>query len=53
MRAWDELPDRSGAAAAALQIELAVDGLYQLDFTQTIDRGRGALELARAVGDRG
>ena len=38
VRAWDELPDRSGAAAAALQIELAVDGLYQLDFTQTIER---------------
>jgi DNA-binding NarL/FixJ family response regulator len=51
-RAWDELPDRSSAAAAALQIELAVDGLYVLDFAQTVDMGRGALELARVVGDR-
>ena len=51
-RAWDELPDRSSAAAAALQIELAVDGLYALDFAQTVDMGRGALELARVVGDR-
>jgi DNA-binding CsgD family transcriptional regulator len=51
-RAWDELPDRSSAAAAALQIELAVDGLYVLDFAQTVDRGREALKVARAVGDR-
>jgi len=52
VRAWEALPDRSGAAAAALQIELAVDGIYLLDFAQTIEMGRGALELARAVGDR-
>jgi DNA-binding NarL/FixJ family response regulator/tetratricopeptide (TPR) repeat protein len=51
-RAWDELPDRRTAAAAALQIELAVDGLYELDFEQTAEMGRGALDTARAVGDR-
>ena len=34
VRAWDDLPDRSTATAAALQIELAVDGLYELDFEQ-------------------
>jgi DNA-binding CsgD family transcriptional regulator/tetratricopeptide (TPR) repeat protein len=51
-RAWDELPDRLTAAAAALQIELAVDGLYELDFEQTALMGRGALDTARAVGDR-
>ncbi len=51
-RAWDQLPDRSSAAAAALQIELAVDGLYVLDFDQAVNRGLGALELARALGDR-
>ncbi|HEX6388062.1 MAG TPA: AAA family ATPase, partial [Solirubrobacteraceae bacterium] len=50
-RAWDELPDRSTTAAAALQIELAVDGLYTLDFEQAISMGRGALEVARAAGD--
>ncbi len=50
-RAWQKLPDRSTAAAAALQIELAVDGLYALDFEQAIGMGRGALEVARAVSD--
>ena len=51
-RAWDEVPDRSTAPAAALQIELAVDGLYELDFEQTLTMGRGALESAHALGDR-
>ena len=39
MRAWEELPDRTTAEAAALQIELAVDGLYELDFEQTLTDG--------------
>src|SRR5215211_3095161 len=30
-RAWDELSDRSTPAAAALQLELVVDGFYELD----------------------
>jgi signal transduction histidine kinase len=51
-RAWDELPDRSTPAAAALQIELAVDGLYGLDFEQTVSMGHGALAASRATGDR-
>jgi DNA-binding NarL/FixJ family response regulator len=51
-RAWEDLPDRSTAAAAALQIELAVDGLYELDFEQTGEMGRGALATARALDDR-
>ncbi len=51
-RAWEELPDRSTAGAAALQIELAVDGLYTLDFAQAVGMGRGALDVARGVGDR-
>jgi DNA-binding NarL/FixJ family response regulator/tetratricopeptide (TPR) repeat protein len=50
-RAWDEVPDRTTAAAAALQMELGVDGLYELDFEQTLAMGRGALETARALGD--
>ena len=33
-------PTASTAAAAALQIELAVDGLYELDFEQTVEMGR-------------
>jgi DNA-binding NarL/FixJ family response regulator len=52
MRAWEELPDRSTAAAAVLQIELAVDGLYELDFEQTAEMGDRALATARALGDR-
>jgi hypothetical protein len=31
---------------------LAVDGLYSLDLAQAVAMGRGALEVARAVGDR-
>jgi DNA-binding NarL/FixJ family response regulator len=52
VRAWEELPDRATPASAALQIELAVDGLYELDFEHTVAMGRGALEGARATGDR-
>ena len=52
LRAWEELPDRGTAAAAALQIELAVDGLYVLDFEQAVGMGRGALGVAVDVGDR-
>jgi predicted ATPase len=52
VRAWDELPDRTTAPAAALQIELAVDGLYLLDLPHAVEMGRGALEVARGVGDR-
>ena len=52
VRAWNELPDRSTPAAAALQLELAVDCLYQLDFEQTVSMGHGALAASRATGDR-
>ena len=51
-RAWEEVEDRDTAEAAALQIELAIDGLYELDFEQTLAMGRGALATAREVGDR-
>ncbi len=50
-RAWEEVPDRSTPAAAALQIELAIDGLYERDFEQTLNMGRGALSTARELGD--
>ena len=49
LRAWDELPDRDTPEAAALQIELAVDGLYELDFEQTLDDGRGRARRPRAA----
>jgi DNA-binding NarL/FixJ family response regulator len=52
MRAWEELPDRSTVAAAVLQIELAVDGLYELDFEQTAEMGHQAVATARALDDR-
>ena len=39
-RAWEDLPDRSTAEAAVLEIELAVDGLYELDFEQAVEMGR-------------
>jgi len=50
-RAWKELPDSSTPEAAVLEIELAVDGLYELDFERTIEMGTQALATARAVGD--
>ena len=45
-RAWEELPDSSTPEAAVLEIELAVDGLYELDFERTIEMG------TQALGDR-
>ncbi len=50
--AWEEVSDRSSAAATSLQIETAVDGLYALDYGKTIAMGTGALESATALGDR-
>jgi DNA-binding CsgD family transcriptional regulator len=51
VRAWEDLPERTGPAAAALQIELSVDGLYTMDFEQTLTMGSGAVAAARALGD--
>jgi DNA-binding CsgD family transcriptional regulator len=48
-RVWDELSDRSTPAAAALQLELVVDGFYELDLEQSVASGRGALDAARAI----
>ena len=45
-RAWEDIPDRSTAEAAVLEIELAVDGLYELDFDQATEMG------AAGPGDR-
>ncbi len=52
-RAWEELSDHDTPEAAALQIELGLDGMYRLDFDQAIEVGRAALEASRAVGDGG
>ncbi len=51
MRAWDDLSDHESAEAAIVQIELAIDGMYELDFEQTLTNGRAALEVARRLGD--
>jgi len=50
-RARQELPGGATAAAAALEIELAVDGLYEHDFDQAVAAGARALESAVSVGD--
>ena len=51
-RAWEDLPDRTTVEAAVLEIELAVDGLYELDFAQAVEMGARALATAREVSDR-
>lgn len=50
-RAWEALPERDSAAAAALQVELAVDGLYALDHPRALAMGADALATARQLGD--
>jgi ATP/maltotriose-dependent transcriptional regulator MalT len=50
-RAWEELADRTTATAAGLQIELSVDGLYELDLDQALTMGRGARATARTTDD--
>jgi DNA-binding CsgD family transcriptional regulator len=50
-RAWQEQAGQSAAAAAGLQIELAVDGMYTMNFQQTLSMGRSALDIAREAGD--
>ena len=52
VRAWDDLPDQRSPAATTLQIELAIDGLYELDFELTVEMGQRALEAAKAGSDR-
>ena len=51
-RAWEELPEPTTAEAVVLEIELAVDGLYELDFAQAIEMAETALATAREVGRR-
>jgi DNA-binding NarL/FixJ family response regulator len=51
IRAWEDLPDHDSQEAAIVQVELAVDGMYELDFEQTLTMGLGALEIAHRLGD--
>jgi DNA-binding NarL/FixJ family response regulator len=50
-QAWQDLPEGATHAAAALQVELAVDSLYELNFGQAADMGQKAVASARAVDD--
>ena len=51
--AFDALPDRDGAVAAALQVELAADALYDSDFAAMRRWARAAAGTARGSSDRG
>jgi DNA-binding CsgD family transcriptional regulator len=52
-QALDELPDRSGNAAAMLEAELAVDALYDSDFATLAERAARARATAAALEDPG
>ncbi len=51
-RALEDLEDANSPEAAALMIELALDGVYRMEFEQIEPWARRALELARPLGDR-
>ena len=51
LRALDELDDHGSADAAALQIELAADAIFDSDFTAMADWAQRALVTARTLGD--
>jgi DNA-binding NarL/FixJ family response regulator len=52
VEAWERFTDRDSLEAAVLQVELAVDGLYSLDFERTRAMGGASLELSERLGDR-
>ena len=52
IRALEGLEDADSAEAVALMIELALDGVYRMEFEQIAPWARRALELARPLGDR-
>ena len=52
IRALEGLEDADSPEAAALMIELALDGVYRMEFEQIAPWARRALELARPLGDR-
>jgi ATP/maltotriose-dependent transcriptional regulator MalT len=49
--ALEGLEDRDSPEAAALMIELALDGVYRMEFEQTSLWAGRALEIARSLGD--
>jgi DNA-binding NarL/FixJ family response regulator len=52
VRAWEELPDGDSPEAAALLVELAVDGLYHADYERARTMAARSLETARSLGAR-
>ena len=52
-QALEELPDRTGAAAAMIEAELAVDSLYDSDFAALADRAGRARATAGGLDDPG
>jgi DNA-binding CsgD family transcriptional regulator len=53
VRTLEGLEDADSAEAAALMIELALDGVYRMEFEQIGPWAERALETARPLGDRG
>ena len=51
--AYEDLTDRDTPQAAALQIELAVDSLYEMDHPQAVAMAQDALATAQRLDDRG
>ncbi|MGZ8707697.1 MAG: LuxR C-terminal-related transcriptional regulator, partial [Gaiellaceae bacterium] len=51
-RTLEGLEDARSAEAAALMIELALDGVYRMEFEPIGAEARSALEVARSVGDK-
>ena len=52
IRALESLEDADSGEAAALMIELAMDGVYRMEFEQIEPWARRALDTARPLGDR-
>ena len=52
IRARDELTERNPAEAATLEIELAHNALYEMDFERNFEMGGLALTRSRELGDR-
>jgi DNA-binding CsgD family transcriptional regulator len=52
VRALESLEDRESAEAAALMIELAVDGVYRMEYDQITGWAAKAREIATSLGDQ-
>jgi len=48
-RTWAELPEDDADGRSAIQIELAIDGVFEREFERAIQTGEAALSTARAI----